>query len=259
MTYDKGYFYPGPAVKNVPLSMAPQESQDVIKEFGRPEYDGWLAKFPHAQPLDAKAQVEAFRIWDQQVGAAEDEVGCCAVDNRRAPCAADWSTRVYSIRDMNSNLQRTSPRQRSRADFGNPSCASAVAALRELNLTVKRGEFIALLGPSGCGKSTALNCIAGLLPLSGGTIWLDEQRIDTLPPEKRGFGMVFQNYALFPHMTVRRNVGVRPDACAACRRPKRKRASNVRWSSCSSTARSTSCRGSSPAASSSASRSHAPS
>jgi len=80
-------------------------------------------------------------------------------------------------------------------------------ALDELTLTVRRGEFIALLGPSGCGKSTALNCIAGLMQLSGGTIWLDETRIDTLPPEKRGFGMVFQNYALFPHMTVARNVG----------------------------------------------------
>ena len=83
----------------------------------------------------------------------------------------------------------------------------AFNALDELTLTVKRGEFIALLGPSGCGKSTALNCIAGLLDLSGGSIWLDETRIDTLPPEKRGFGMVFQNYALFPHMTVERNVG----------------------------------------------------
>ena len=69
MTYDKGYFYPGPAVKNVPLSMAPKESQDVIKEFGRPEYDGWIAKFPHTQPLDSKQMVDAFRIWDQQVGA----------------------------------------------------------------------------------------------------------------------------------------------------------------------------------------------
>src|SRR6185295_14290910 len=72
--------------------------------------------------------------------------------------------------------------------------------------TVKRGEFIALLGPSGCGKTTALNCIAGLLPLTAGSISLDDTRIDVLPPEKRGFGMVFQNYALFPHMTVRRNV-----------------------------------------------------
>src|SRR5690242_16069834 len=83
----------------------------------------------------------------------------------------------------------------------------AFAALNELTLTIRRGEFIALLGPSGCGKSTALNCIAGLMPLSGGTIHLDEQRIDTLPPERRGFGMVFQNYALFPHMSVARNVG----------------------------------------------------
>jgi len=68
-TYDKGYFYPGPAVKNVPLSMAPKESQDAVKEFGRPEYDKWLTEFPHTQSLEAKAQVEAFRIWDEQVGA----------------------------------------------------------------------------------------------------------------------------------------------------------------------------------------------
>ena len=83
----------------------------------------------------------------------------------------------------------------------------AFNALDELSLNVRRGEFIALLGPSGCGKSTALNCIAGLLTLSGGSIWLDQTRIDTLPPEARGFGMVFQNYALFPHMSVARNVG----------------------------------------------------
>ena len=82
----------------------------------------------------------------------------------------------------------------------------AFAAVNDMTLTIRRGEFIALLGPSGCGKSTALNCIAGLLPLSGGSIWLDDTRIDTLPPERRGFGMVFQNYALFPHMSVERNV-----------------------------------------------------
>ncbi len=80
-------------------------------------------------------------------------------------------------------------------------------ALRDINLTVQKGEFIALLGPSGCGKSTALNCLAGLLPLTGGSIHLDDRRIDTLAPEARGFGMVFQNYALFPHMSVRKNVG----------------------------------------------------
>jgi putative spermidine/putrescine transport system substrate-binding protein len=70
-TYDKGYFYPGPAIKGVALSMAPKESQDAIKEFGRPEYEGWLKEFPHTQSLEPKAQVEAFRIWDQQVGAAK--------------------------------------------------------------------------------------------------------------------------------------------------------------------------------------------
>jgi putative spermidine/putrescine transport system substrate-binding protein len=68
-TYDKGYFYPGPAVKGVTLSMAPKESQDAIKEFGRAEYEGWLTQFPHTQSLEPKAQVDAFRIWDQQVGA----------------------------------------------------------------------------------------------------------------------------------------------------------------------------------------------
>jgi putative spermidine/putrescine transport system substrate-binding protein len=69
LTYDKGYFYPGPSVKDVPLSMAPQASQDVIKELGRPEYDQWIANFPHVQPLEAKMLVEAFHRWDQEVGA----------------------------------------------------------------------------------------------------------------------------------------------------------------------------------------------
>jgi putative spermidine/putrescine transport system ATP-binding protein len=81
-----------------------------------------------------------------------------------------------------------------------------VNALKDVTLSVRRGEFIALLGPSGCGKSTALNCLAGLLTLSNGSIWLDKDRIDGLKPEERGFGMVFQNYALFPHMTVRKNI-----------------------------------------------------
>jgi putative spermidine/putrescine transport system ATP-binding protein len=86
-------------------------------------------------------------------------------------------------------------------DFG------TLNALRDVSLTIKRGEFIALLGPSGCGKSTTLNCIAGLLPVTGGSIWLDKSRVDRLKPEERGFGMVFQNYALFPHLNVRQNIG----------------------------------------------------
>ena len=79
-------------------------------------------------------------------------------------------------------------------------------ALDRFDLDLPRGEFVALLGPSGCGKSTALACLAGLQPLTGGSVWRDDERIDILPPEKRGFGMVFQNYALFPHMSVQKNV-----------------------------------------------------
>ena len=83
---------------------------------------------------------------------------------------------------------------------------AGTVALDALTVDIAAGEFIALLGPSGCGKSTALNCLAGLLPLTGGEIRLDDQRVDVLPPEKRDFGMVFQSYALFPHLTVRRNI-----------------------------------------------------
>src|SRR5437879_8411467 len=74
-------------------------------------------------------------------------------------------------------------------------------------LEVRGGEFVTFLGPSGCGKSTALNLLAGLLPPTSGEIRLDGAAIDRMPPERRGFGMVFQNYALFPHLTVFDNVG----------------------------------------------------
>ena len=78
--------------------------------------------------------------------------------------------------------------------------------LRDFGLEVRGKQFITFLGPSGCGKSTALNIIAGLLPATAGEISIDGERIDHQPPEKRGFGMVFQNYALFPHMTVFANI-----------------------------------------------------
>jgi putative spermidine/putrescine transport system ATP-binding protein len=78
--------------------------------------------------------------------------------------------------------------------------------LDDFALEVRGGELVTFLGPSGCGKSTALNLLAGLLTPSAGEIWLDERRIDALAPERRGFGMVFQNYALFPHLTVFENV-----------------------------------------------------
>jgi putative spermidine/putrescine transport system substrate-binding protein len=66
--YDAGYFYPGPAVKNVTLDMAPPESQAIIKEFGRPEYEEMIAKVPVVMPLEPKAMVTAFEMWDKLVG-----------------------------------------------------------------------------------------------------------------------------------------------------------------------------------------------
>jgi putative spermidine/putrescine transport system ATP-binding protein len=82
----------------------------------------------------------------------------------------------------------------------------AKTVLQDFALEVRGKQFVTFLGPSGCGKSTALNIIAGLLPATDGEVWIDGGRIDHLPPEKRGFGMVFQNYALFPHMTVFGNI-----------------------------------------------------
>ncbi|MDT0545250.1 ABC transporter ATP-binding protein [Streptomyces lonegramiae] len=83
---------------------------------------------------------------------------------------------------------------------------SGSVAVDSIDLTVRRGEFTALLGPSGCGKTTTLRMIAGFLPPTSGTILLDGQDATTLPPERRNIGMVFQSYALFPHLTVEKNV-----------------------------------------------------
>ncbi len=80
-------------------------------------------------------------------------------------------------------------------------------ALSEVSLAVEKGEFLALLGPSGCGKTTLLRIIAGLLEANGGRIVLDGQEVTRLPAWKRDIGLVFQNYALFPHMSVADNVG----------------------------------------------------
>lgn len=80
------------------------------------------------------------------------------------------------------------------------------AVLKDVNLTVKEGELIALLGPSGCGKTTLLKIITGLVPLDSGKVFVGEKDITDLSPQKRNTAMVFQSYALFPHMTVRENV-----------------------------------------------------
>src|ERR1700756_4525552 len=81
-----------------------------------------------------------------------------------------------------------------------------VKALDDLNLEVREGEFMVLVGPSGCGKSTALRSIAGLEEITGGTIVIGERVVNDLPPKDRDIAMVFQNYALYPHMTVEENL-----------------------------------------------------
>ncbi len=84
--------------------------------------------------------------------------------------------------------------------------SGGVRALDDLNLEVKEGEFMVLVGPSGCGKSTALRSIAGLEEITGGTISIGAQVVNDLPPKDRDIAMVFQNYALYPHMTVEANL-----------------------------------------------------
>lgn len=79
-------------------------------------------------------------------------------------------------------------------------------AVSEFSAVLEDGELVSLLGPSGCGKSTLLNMLSGILPVSGGKIFFDDQDVTLMPPEKRGIGLVFQNYALYPHMTVMGNI-----------------------------------------------------
>ncbi|MGE4249289.1 MAG: ABC transporter ATP-binding protein [Parvibaculaceae bacterium] len=90
-------------------------------------------------------------------------------------------------------------------------------ALRQLSLDVRRGEFVSLLGPSGCGKTTLLRLIAGLLKVDEGVVLVDGRNVTDLPPHKRNIGVVFQSYALFPHLSVADNIAF---GLKARRRPK---------------------------------------
>jgi len=85
--------------------------------------------------------------------------------------------------------------------FGN------VEVIQPIDLTIEDGEFVVFVGPSGCGKSTLLRLIAGLEDVTSGQILIDGKDATTIPPAKRGLAMVFQSYALYPHMSVRKNIG----------------------------------------------------
>src|SRR3954466_1051133 len=82
-----------------------------------------------------------------------------------------------------------------------------VVAVDKMNLDIPDGEFVVFVGPSGCGKSTALRMIAGLEDISAGKVFIGDQVVNELPPRERDIAMVFQNYALYPHMNVRENMG----------------------------------------------------
>ncbi|NLE69102.1 MAG: ABC transporter ATP-binding protein [Clostridiales bacterium] len=79
-------------------------------------------------------------------------------------------------------------------------------AVQDFSVTLNDGELVCLLGPSGCGKSTVLNMLSGIVPVTAGKIFFDGEDVTKLPPEQRGIGLVFQNYALYPHMTVMGNI-----------------------------------------------------
>ena len=94
-----------------------------------------------------------------------------------------------------------------------------VQVVKSVSLAIEEGEFVSLLGPSGCGKTTILRMVAGLIEPTSGTIKVGERDITQLPPNKRQMGLVFQSYALFPHLTVFENVafGLRRQGAEWCR------------------------------------------
>lgn len=99
--------------------------------------------------------------------------------------------------------------------------------IHSLSLDVNAGEFLVILGPSGCGKSTLLRMVAGLEAISAGDITIDDVRINALEPRERGCAMVFQNYALYPHMTVAENIGYALKVSGMARSDRMERIRNV--------------------------------
>ena len=104
------------------------------------------------------------------------------------------------------NVYKSFPSRSGESAKGHTDGSDDVSVLRRINLTIADGEFMVLVGPSGCGKSTLLRLIAGLEVMTGGNISVGDRLINDLPPKARDIAMVFQNYALYPHMTVYDNI-----------------------------------------------------
>ncbi len=105
------------------------------------------------------------------------------------------------------NVYKTFPKSRQSAEaVTSDTDHDGLAVLKRINLTIGDGEFMVLVGPSGCGKSTLLRLISGLEDITGGSIWVGDRKVNDLPPKLRDTAMVFQSYALYPHLTVYDNL-----------------------------------------------------
>lgn len=104
------------------------------------------------------------------------------------------------------NVYKTFGKQDGQLADSMSSSATDATVLRRIHLTIHDGEFMVLVGPSGCGKSTLLRLVSGLEDITAGSIWVGEQRVNELPPKQRDIAMVFQSYALYPHLTVYNNL-----------------------------------------------------
>ena len=129
-----------------------------------------------------------------------------------------------------------------------------VTAVDDLSLEIGSSEFVVLVGPSGCGKTTALRMLAGLEALSAGHISIGDRVVDDLPPRSRDVAMVFQDYALYPQMSVYKNLAFALQSRKTPKAEVRAAGARRRMRAWASTSCSTASRGSSPAASASASR-----
>src|SRR5438093_7746931 len=132
-----------------------------------------------------------------------DAMGNSSDAGRRPLCDGGWD--VTCAKHQLSNSREVGVAEITMDDVSKVF-ADGTTAVSDLNLDVKDGEFIVLVGPSGCGKTTALRMVAGLESITQGTIRIGERVVNAVPPKERDIAMVFQNYALYPHMSVYDNM-----------------------------------------------------